>query len=196
MTGNTAFALDLYAAIAGSDENLFYSPYSISLALALAYAGAKGETEQQMAEVLRFSLPQDRLHPALNFMDLTLTSPAQAGEKGGFELGIVNSVWGQEGHEFFAAYFDTLTGNYGGEVRQVDYRDNPRRPGNASTTGCTRKQTGELKTLSHTRPLTFGHGWCWPMRSFSKPDGKRPLSRGPLRERPSMAWTGTKAGLK
>ena len=88
VTGNTAFALDLYEAIAGSDENLFYSPYSISLALAL-------------------------------------TSPAQAGEKGGFELGIANSVWGQEGHEFFAAYFDTLTGNYGGEVRQVDYRGQP-----------------------------------------------------------------------
>ena len=82
VTGNTAFALDLYEAIAGSDENLFYSPYSISLALALTYAGAKGETEQQMAEVLRFSLPQERLHPALNFMDLTLTSPSSSWGEG------------------------------------------------------------------------------------------------------------------
>ena len=141
VTGNAAFALDLYEVIAGSNENFFYSPYSISLALAMIYAGAKGETEQQMAEMLRFRLPQDRLHPAFNFMDLILTSPAQDGEKGGFELSIANSIWGQEGHEFFAAYFDTLTGNYGAKSDGLTSEDNPRRPGNASTTGCTRKQT-------------------------------------------------------
>ena len=125
VAGNTAFALDLYEAIVGSDENLFYSPYSISLALAMTYAGAKGETEKQMAESLRFSLPQNRLHPSFNVMDLALTSQAREGDKGGFELSIANSVWGQEGHGFLADYLDTLALNYGVKVRDVDFRGQP-----------------------------------------------------------------------
>ena len=82
MGGNTAFALDLYEVIAGSEENLFYSPYSISLALAMTYSGARGATERQMAETLRFSLPRDRLHPAFNALDLALTSEVQEEGKG------------------------------------------------------------------------------------------------------------------
>ena len=46
VAGNSAFAFDLYRALSAEDGNLFYSPYSISLALAMTYAGARGETEQ------------------------------------------------------------------------------------------------------------------------------------------------------
>ena len=64
--GNTDFALDLYQVLSESDGNLFYSPYGISLALAMTYVGARGETEGQMADTLRFRLSQNRLHPAFN----------------------------------------------------------------------------------------------------------------------------------
>jgi len=47
VNGNSAFAFDLYQALRNEDGNIFYSPYSISLALAMTYAGARGETEQQ-----------------------------------------------------------------------------------------------------------------------------------------------------
>jgi len=53
VTGNSAFAFDLYQTLREEDGNLFYSPYSISLALAMTYAGARGETAQQMADTLR-----------------------------------------------------------------------------------------------------------------------------------------------
>jgi len=56
--GNSAFAFDLYQALKEGDDNLFYSPYSISLALAMTYAGACGETAQQMADTLHFVLPE------------------------------------------------------------------------------------------------------------------------------------------
>ena len=122
---NTAFSLDLYAALSESDGNLFYSPYSISLALALAYGGARGATEEQMAETLRFNLPRDRLHLAFNALDLDLASRASGGNGPAFELNIVNSVWGQVGHGFLPVYLDTLAVNYGGKVRNVDFRRQP-----------------------------------------------------------------------
>ena len=62
--GNSAFAFDLYQALSEADSNLFYSPYSISLALAMTYAGARGETAEQMADTFRFTLPDNQLHPA------------------------------------------------------------------------------------------------------------------------------------
>src|SRR5882672_11230423 len=60
--GNTAFALDLYGQLKASPGNLFFSPYSISTALAMTWAGARGETEKQMARVLHFDKDQRRLH--------------------------------------------------------------------------------------------------------------------------------------
>ena len=72
--GNSAFAFDLYHALGEKEKNLFYSPYSISVALAMTYAGARGETESQMADALRFRLSQDRLHSSLNSLDLKLAS--------------------------------------------------------------------------------------------------------------------------
>lgn len=64
--GNTAFALDLYREILRKEagKNLFFSPYSVSTALAMAYAGARNVTEREMAETLCFALPQDELAAA------------------------------------------------------------------------------------------------------------------------------------
>ena len=123
--GNTAFAFDLYRTLAQSDGDLFYSPHSVSLALAMTYAGARGETERQMAETLRFLLPQERLHLAFNALDLALASRragAAGQDDGGFRLNIANSVWGQKDHEFVAAFLDVLAEQYGSEVRRADFR--------------------------------------------------------------------------
>ena len=117
--GNSAFAFDLYHAIGEQDGNLFYSPYSISVALAMTYAGAGGETERQMADALRFRLPQDRLHPALNALDQELASRGKDGE--GFTLNIANAIWGQEGYEFIADFLDVLALNYGAGMRLVNF---------------------------------------------------------------------------
>ncbi|MEA3479306.1 MAG: serpin family protein, partial [Bacteroidota bacterium] len=67
--GNRAFALDLYHQLESREGNLFYSPYSISSALAMTYAGAEGKTAEEMAAVFRFLMEEDRLHPAFNALD-------------------------------------------------------------------------------------------------------------------------------
>ena len=63
VAGNAAFATDLYAKLKNEKGNLFFSPYSISTALAMTFAGARGNTAEQMTNVLHFAEPQDRLHP-------------------------------------------------------------------------------------------------------------------------------------
>ncbi|MCX5997580.1 MAG: serpin family protein [Chloroflexi bacterium] len=126
--GNNAFALDLYQALNGTQGNLFYSPYSISLALATTYAGARDTTEKQMATTLHYTLPQDRLHPAFNGLDQELSARGQ-GAKGkdgkGFRLNIVNAIWGQTGYPFLAQYLDLLAEDYGTGLRTLDFRTAP-----------------------------------------------------------------------
>ena len=139
MDGNSGFAFDLYHTLReNSDSNLFCSPYSISVALAMTYAGARGETERQMADTLRFLLPQDRLHPAFNSLDLDLRSltDLHQGEveqgsqtvgisQGGFTLEFANAVWGQQDYMFLDTYLDMLARNYGAGVRPVDFKEQP-----------------------------------------------------------------------
>ncbi|MFC2045021.1 serpin family protein [Chloroflexota bacterium] len=126
--GNSEFAFDLYRVLKGTDGNLFYSPYSISLALAMTYAGARGETEEQMADTLNFALQQDPLHPAFNGLDIDLSSRGE-GAKGkdeeGFRLNIVNAIWGQKDYEFLSEYLDILAGNYGAGLRILDFVAEP-----------------------------------------------------------------------
>jgi len=129
--GNTGFALDLYAAVrthvdraaqaAGRDRdtNIFFSPYSISLCLAMAYAGARGETERQMAEALRFALPQDRLHPAFARLSLALAG------RTGLELSIANSLWGQTGYPFLPSFLCLLAEVYSAPLREVNFVSDP-----------------------------------------------------------------------
>ena len=121
--GNSAFAFDLYRTLAEEDGNLFCSPYSISVALAMTYAGARGETERQFADTLHFLLPQDRLHPAFNALSAQLTpkGDTEAGDDEEFRLNVVNAVWGQHDYEFLNPFLDTLAENYGAGVRPMDF---------------------------------------------------------------------------
>lgn len=127
IAGNSGFAFDLYRAVRTEDGNLFYSPYSISLALAMTYAGARNQTEEQMAETLHYTLPQDRLHPAFDMLDLELASRGQeAGQSGKrFQLNVANSLWGREGYSFLSEYLNVLAENYGAGVRLIDFQNAP-----------------------------------------------------------------------
>jgi len=126
--GNSEFAIDLYQSVRSQDGNLFYSPYSISLALAMTYAGARNQTEQQMADTLHFTLSQEQLHPAFNALDLELASRGEgaAGQDDeGFRLNIANAIWGQSGYPFLMEFLDVLAVNYGAGLRLLDFMSDP-----------------------------------------------------------------------
>jgi serpin B len=122
--GNNTFALKLYQKLIDQDENIFFSPYSISEALAMTFAGAAGDTEKAMAEAMEFTLDQEELHPAFNWLDLELEKRGQQaqGQDGeGFRLRIANSIWGQKDFKFLSPFLDTLAINYGAGLRTVDF---------------------------------------------------------------------------
>ncbi len=115
--GNSEFALDLYAQLKGKDGNLFFSPYSISGALAMTYAGARGKTAEEMADVLHFTLGQEKLHPAFARLtgDLQTAGP-------GIELNIANALWGQRGYKFLETFLDLLKKSYGAGLHEVNFK--------------------------------------------------------------------------
>jgi serpin B len=116
--GNTAFALDLYARLREREGNLFYSPYSISTALAMTYAGARGETEAQMARVLHFTLGQQLLHPAFGSLRGEIQG---AGQKRKYQLQTANRLWGQKGYGFLPHFLKTTETYYGAGLKEVDF---------------------------------------------------------------------------
>jgi serpin B len=126
--GNDAFAFDLYAKAAEGDGNVFFSPFSISSALAMTYAGARNATETQMAASLHFDLAQNVLHRAFNAVDLALAGRNQLQEPytgQAFELTIANALWGQRDFPFSDSYLDTLAANYGAGLRLADFSGDP-----------------------------------------------------------------------
>jgi serpin B len=118
VAGNSAFAFDFYHAIRETEGNLFVSPYSISSALAMVYAGARGETEQQIADTFHYNLPQDQLHAAFYALNDDLSNDST---KEAFQLSIANSLWGQEGYPFLAEYLDLIAANYKADLNIVDF---------------------------------------------------------------------------
>ncbi|MBU1218695.1 serpin family protein [Myxococcota bacterium] len=122
--GNTQFALDLYAELtAGNTGNIFYSPWSISIALAMTWAGAAGNTAAQMADTMYFGQPDD-VHPVFNSIDLDLMALG-TGNADEFRLEIANAIWGQSGYPFQQAFLDTIAVNYGSGLNLLDFMTDP-----------------------------------------------------------------------
>jgi len=124
--GNNAFGLDLYQTLRSQDGNLILSPFSVSLALAMTYAGARGETETQMADVLNFG-PQDQVHNTFNALDLALEESPIVLDKDQepMQLSIANSVWAEQTFTFLPDFLDTLSVNYGAGIQLMDFINSP-----------------------------------------------------------------------
>ena len=113
----------------GEGENIFTSPHSISLALAMTYAAAEENTRDEMAQALRFLIDDDDLHPAFNLLGNELDSRSDLDldedEGEAFELDVVNQTWGQDGAPFAQDYLDLLALNYGAGMYGVNFAEDP-----------------------------------------------------------------------
>jgi serpin B len=125
VSANNDFAFDLYRSLHLEEGNLFYSPFSISIAVAMAFAGARGETEKQISATLHYSLPQNRLHPVFNMLDQSLNTSGS--DEPTFQLNVVNSLWGQDQFPFLPDFLTLIARNYGAGVRLVDFTSDANR---------------------------------------------------------------------
>ncbi|WP_437296259.1 serpin family protein [Sorangium sp. So ce426] len=186
VSGNSAFALDLYQQLRQEPGNVFYSPYSISTALAMTWAGAKGETETAMADTLHFDLGQDKLHPAFNWIDQELESRgqgAQGADGEGFRLNVVNALWGQIGYPFEAPFLDTLGLHYGAGMNVVNFWDFPQESADLINGWVSDQTEGKIEKLVPVDAITpetvlvltnaiyFNAAWRTPFKVTATEDG-------------------------
>jgi len=184
--GNSAFAFEFYKALREEEGNLFYSPYSISVALAMTYAGARDETAQQMADTLHFLLGQEKLHPTFNWLDAELAKRGE-GAKGkdgeGFRLNIVNAIWGQKDYEFLPAFLDVLAENYGAGLRILDFIAETEKSRLAINNWVSHQTQGRIEDLIPpgaigaltrlvlTNAIYFNAAWNYPFDKKMTADG-------------------------
>ena len=178
---NGTFAFHLYQEIRNQNSNLLFSPYGISTALAMIYAGARGNTERQMTDTLEFDLPQTRLHSAFNWLDIELEKRGEGAEgKDGeqFRLIVANALWGQRHYEFKQKFLDILSQNYGAGLRILDFANEPDKSRNVINEWVSEQTENKInKILSEnsidrftrlvlTNAVYLNAAWHYPFVSY------------------------------
>jgi serpin B len=148
VTSNAGFAFDLYHSLKAREGNLFYSPYSISTALAMTYAGAKGETQKEMVDVLHFTMPQEELHSG--FLELSQALESREG----LELSVANSLWGQKNYTFLPEFLKQVEEGYSSPLELVDFVSNPEIPRQQINDWVAQKTKDRIKDLIPQDELT------------------------------------------
>ena len=114
---NSLLSLKLYDQFKLSSENLFFSPYSIIVSLAMLYGGANGETKEQIAKFLNASLAEQLFHDTIAHLGDILTQLATID----FQLNSANAFWSQKDHLFLKSYLSLLENKYGAEIRSINF---------------------------------------------------------------------------
>ncbi|WP_448516671.1 serpin family protein [Pseudothermotoga sp.] len=162
-----SFGLDLYRVLSGKEGNIFFSPFSISTALAMTYLGADGNTALQMKQVLHFE--DEGLHESFSKLIASLNKPAE-----GYKLSIANALWVQRNYPLLETFLRDIDSYYRAPVNTVDFvtdLDNSIRKVNdwieEKTAGkiknmLTRDDVDSLTRLILTNAIYFKGKWKMP----------------------------------
>jgi serpin B len=147
VAGNNQFAWELFqkiAVVAGNKEkNIFLSPYSLRAALAMTYAGSRGNTEKQMAQTLHLTLPQAGLHQAFAVLNKRLAP----GDAKLYQLNCANALWGQRNYHFETDFMTLVNQYYNGGMQTVDYVAQPQAAVNTINQWVKRQTASKIKDL-------------------------------------------------
>ena len=147
------FALDLYAQLRGREGNLFFSPYSISTALAMTRAGARGDTAAEMDKVMHFALPQEKLNPAFGAL-IRQVNGDPADTKRGYQLSTANALWAQKGYEFKPDFLTITKEDYGAGLNEVDFKTAAEQARQTINAWVEKQTRDKIKDLLHQGDLT------------------------------------------
>jgi serpin B len=113
-----SFAMDLFMEVKDENSNVFLSPYSVSTALGMTYAGAAGQTAAEMKKTLQLTLENKEAHQAMG----TLRQNISCRPDVKYELVTANALWGQDGYAFNPDYLKNLDTFYASPLRVVDFK--------------------------------------------------------------------------
>jgi len=213
--GNTRFAFDLLDWLVDEEGgNLVVSPYSISIALAMTYVGARGETAEEMAETLRFTL-EDETHEAFAALARELADREEEGEDPQADDGeddelsvtlrVANALWGQKGYPFRDGFLDETEEYYGAGLTEMDFEGDPdgsREEINAWVEARTEELIEELlpegsigasTVLVLTNALYFRGDWATPFDGDETMDGEFATLDGDIVDVPLMSHSETES---
>jgi serpin B len=133
--GNRRFALALYKELVGSgSENVCFSPFGIASGLALAHAGAGGDTRREMDRALGLPAAGRSVHELLSALLTELAGRSQPTEAErslfpeidfGFHLTLASGLWHQTGRPCGEGYLDILRDCYSVVPEEVDFEHAP-----------------------------------------------------------------------
>jgi len=137
-------AFDLYRELARRDGNLVFSPFGVSTAMAMLYAGAKGNTAAEIEKAMHFSLGQEGLHPAYKKI---LKSLKRRGSRGGNFLVVGSRLWGQEGYDILPEFIDLTSTYYRAPMKQVDFNGAPEKACDEINAWATKQTRGKINSV-------------------------------------------------
>ena len=197
---NNTFALDLYAKLAATPGNIFFSPSSIETALAMTYAGSRGKTAKQMAAVLHLP-PGDAIHTDLGNFISRLNGRDPQDKTRAYELSVANALWGQTGAHFLPAFTGLLKQDYGAGMREVDYKHDAEGARNTINTWAAEATHDKIQNLippgvlnqstrlTLTSAIYFKGTWAGKFDKQSTQDQPFHLSSSETRQTPTMQRT-------
>lgn len=171
--GNNQFAFDLYARVRAREGNVFFSPYSISTALGMTYAGVRGPTATEMAAALRFPVTGYSLHQAFAKV---IRDVSRVGSAGKAELHVANALWPQTGFPIDADFKKNVGTLYGAGLTPLDFQRAPEKARVAINAWVEQQTRDRIKDLipegaidQHTRlvltnAIYFKGAWMHPFR--------------------------------
>ncbi|OPL18795.1 MAG: hypothetical protein AVO35_13005 [Candidatus Aegiribacteria sp. MLS_C] len=205
VAGNNQFAVELYlkARDNAGDDNVFFSPFSISAALGMTWAGAAGETADEMARVLHFTLPTDAVCRAFGSLTDRLSSGDVAGARRGepFTLAIANGLWVQDGFSLLRDYVERVESSFDAAVRNLDFMGDPEGSRTAINQWVAQKTAERIQNLLPqgvitpdtrvilTNAVYFKASWQNPFEESSTGDGSFYLQDGSSVTVPMMSQT-------
>ena len=181
VNANNQFAIDLYQRInkqaKQAENNVFFSPYSLSTAMAMLYAAAEGETKQQIQKTFHYPAPAI-LNPNSAALYNQFNKPNP-----NYDLSTVNDLWMRQGLSPNQTYLDTVKRYYGGQVTNLDFASRPelsRQTINNTIANHTKQMISELLpsgSISRstatvlTNAVYFKSEWAQPLalRNWEQP---------------------------
>jgi serpin B len=189
VNGNTQFGFDLYGELKGEAGNLFLSPFSISTALGMTAAGAKGKTLEEMQKVLR--LPENA-HVAFRAVLKSLNDEPDP-KKRGFALSTANALWAQQGYPWKPEYKKLVAYGYDAGLFDVDFKTAPEAARGTINAWVEKETKDKIKELLARGIVTPDTRLVLTNAIYFKGDWQDPFKKEATKDLPFTTADGKKA---